>query len=407
VTEQLHLSCVDAASRNRGYLRQIGPHHSRVDAKTKGGVVPRRILVTGGAGFIGRHVCQALLEQGHLVRVIDRLHEQVHDHSRVNPIIQNTDFILGDVRDADLVQQALRGCDAVVHLAAEVGVGQSMYEIERYVATNDLGTAVLLQSLLTHPVERIVVASSMSIYGEGLYRAADGSVVEDAVRSPNTRPGEWDPTDEAGEPLLPIPTPETKRPSLASVYAINKFVQERLVLTVARAYGISGVALRLFNVYGPGQALSNPYTGVLAIFASRLLNGNRPSIFEDGLQRRDFVHVEDVANAFLLALDTPGIAGQVFNVGSGRSITISEVAKRLAAAMGTPDLTPHVLGKARAGDIRHCFADITLARRELGFLPRRSLDEGMQELVAWVEQQNAVDRASEATRELELRGLVA
>jgi dTDP-L-rhamnose 4-epimerase len=282
-----------------------------------------------------------------------------------------------------------------------------MYEIERYVATNDLGTAILLQSLLAHPVERIVVASSMSIYGEGLYRAAGGRLVDDVVRRPAARSGDWDPTDETGEPLIPIATPETKQPSLASVYAINKFVQERLVLTIARAYGITGVALRLFNVYGPGQALSNPYTGVLAIFASRLLNGNRPSIFEDGAQRRDFVHVEDVADAFLLALDSPGAAGQAINIGSGRSISISEVAKRLAAAMGRPDLTPQILGKARAGDIRHCFADITLAREKLGFRPRRSLDEGMRELAVWVEQQTAVDRASEATRELELRGLVA
>jgi dTDP-L-rhamnose 4-epimerase len=375
--------------------------------KAKEVAVPRRILVTGGAGFIGRHVCQALLQLGHLVRVIDRLHEQVHSDSRASPVIQNTEFIRGDVRDANLMRQAVRGCDAVIHLAAEVGVGQSMYEIERYVATNDLGTAVLLQSLLAHPVERIIVASSMSIYGEGLYRTAGGRLVEDAVRSPRAPSGDWDPTDDAGEPLLPIATPETKRPSLASVYAINKFVQERLVLTFARAYGIAGVALRLFNAYGPGQALSNPYTGVLAIFASRLLNGNRPSIFEDGAQRRDFVHVEDVADAFMLALDSPGVAGQVFNIGSGRSISISEVARRLAAAMGRPDLTPQVLGKARAGDIRHCFADITLARRQLGFRPRRSLDEGMQELAAWVEQQNAVDRAGEATRELEQRGLVA
>jgi dTDP-L-rhamnose 4-epimerase len=369
--------------------------------------VPRRILVTGGAGFIGRHVCQALLRRGHLVRVVDRLHEQVHSDARLSPIILNTEFIRGDVRDGDLMRQALRGCDAVIHLAAEVGVGQSMYEIERYVSTNELGTAVLLQSLVAHPVERIVVASSMSIYGEGLYSDAEGGFVEDAVRSPYARAGEWDPINDVGDPLIPVATPETKRPSLASVYAINKFMQERLVLTVAQAYGIAGVALRLFNVYGPGQALSNPYTGVLAIFASRLLNGNRPSIFEDGAQRRDFIHVEDVADAFLLALDAPKIEGQVFNIGSGRSISISEVARRLSAAMGRPDLIPQILEKARVGDIRHCFADITLAQQKLGFRPRRSLDEGMRELADWVEQQHAVDRANEATRELELRGLVA
>ncbi len=365
--------------------------------------MPRRILVTGGAGFIGCHVCKALVDRGYVVRVLDRLHEQVHAASLPNPILRDLDFILGDVRDRSLVENALRGCDAVIHLAAEVGVGQSMYEIDRYVGTNDLGTAVLLQALLTHPVERLLVASSMSIYGEGLYRAADGRLIEDAVRGA----GGWDPTDDAGEPLVPLATPETKRPSLASVYAINKFVQERLVLTVARAYAMEAVALRVFNVYGPGQALSNPYTGVLAIFASRLLNGNRPSVFEDGNQRRDFVHVEDVARAFILALETPAAAGQVFNIGSGRSISISDVARRLATAMKRPELTPHILGKARAGDIRHCFADISLARRQLGFMPQKSFEAGMQELSAWVARQEAVDRVSEARQELELRGLVA
>ncbi len=369
--------------------------------------MPRRVLVTGGAGFIGCHVCKALLERGFLVRVLDSLHEQVHAGNQPSAILPNTDFVLGDVRDQTLVEKVLRGCDAVIHLAAEVGVGQSMYEIERYVAANELGTAVLLQALMKQPVERVLVASSMSIYGEGLYRSADGSLVEDAVRVSRTHSGGWDPTDGAGKALVPVATPESKRPSLASVYAINKYVQERLVLTVSQAYGMQGVALRLFNVYGPGQALSNPYTGVLAIFASRLLNGNRPMVFEDGAQRRDFVHVNDVADAFLLALESPTAAGQVFNIGSGQSISISEVATRIASAMGRPHLTPQILDKARTGDIRHCFADISLAQQQLGFVPRRPFDEGMQELASWVEQQNAVDRISEARKELELRGLVA
>ncbi len=369
--------------------------------------MPRRVLVTGGAGFIGCHVCRTLLDRGYLIRVLDRLHEQVHGDGRLNPVLQDCDFVLGDVRDSDLVETALRGCDAVIHLAAEVGVGQSMYEIDRYVATNDLGTAVLLQALLKEPVERVVVASSMSIYGEGLYRTADGRLIEDALRTSRSPSGGWDPTDDAGRPLTPIATPESKRPSLASVYAINKYVQERMVLTVAQAYGMQGVALRLFNVYGPGQALSNPYTGVLAIFASRLLNGNRPLVFEDGEQRRDFVHVQDVANAFLLALENPSAAGQVFNIGSGQSISIAEVARQIAVAMDRPNLTSHILNKARTGDIRHCFADIKLAQRQLGFTPRRSFDRGMQELAAWVAQQSAVDRAGEARQELEVRGLVA
>ncbi|MGE0370715.1 MAG: NAD-dependent epimerase/dehydratase family protein [Gammaproteobacteria bacterium] len=369
--------------------------------------MPHHVLITGGAGFIGCHVSRALLARGHRVRVLDCLVQQVHAGRAADPALRDVDLLVGDVRNPQQVRRALQGVDAVIHLAAEVGVGQSMYEIDRYVATNDQGTAVLLQALLDHPVRRVVVASSMSIYGEGLYRTADGRLVEDASRGPRTGTESWDPVDTDGRPLIPVPTPETKRPSLASVYAISKFVQERLVLTVTQAYGMQGIALRLFNVYGPGQALSNPYTGVLAIFASALLNGRAPGVFEDGAQRRDFVHVDDVADAFILALETDAVDSGVFNIGSGISISVREIAERLAAAMGQRDLPPTLLGKARAGDIRHCFADIELARRTLGFSPRRTLDDGMQALVEWVRRQRAIDRMAEARRELEERGLVA
>ncbi len=374
---------------------------------SKGIFVPRRVLITGGAGFIGCHVASLLLSHGYQVRVLDCMHEQVHANAGQNPILRDVELLHGDIRDHAAVAMALRNVDAAIHLAAEVGVGQSMYEIARYVGTNEHGTAILLQALLAHPIERVVVASSMSVYGEGLYRSSDGRPVDDAVRTSGGGAAGWNPVDDNGNPLIPIATPETKRPALASVYAINKFVQERLVLTVAAAYGVQGVALRLFNVYGPGQALSNPYTGVLAIFASRLLNGNCPMVFEDGAQRRDFVHVQDVAEAFRLALESPAAAGNVFNIGSGHSISIFEVAQRIGAAMGRPELRPQILGKARAGDIRHCFADITLAREKLGFVPRKDFDAGMAELAEWVGCQRAVDRASEARRELELRGLVA
>jgi dTDP-L-rhamnose 4-epimerase len=369
--------------------------------------VTQRILITGGAGFIGCHVIRSLLARGHEIRVLDCLLDQVHGGRPLNPILKDVDLRVADVRNADAIRQALPGVDAVIHLAAEVGVGQSMYEIDRYVATNDQGTAVLLQGLLAHPVARVVVASSMSIYGEGLYRAADGRLVEDATRDAPAMDWTWDPVDADGMPLMRVPTPESKRPSLASVYAISKFVQERLVLTVARAYGMQGLALRLFNVYGPGQALSNPYTGVLAIFASTLLNGRAPQVFEDGAQRRDFVHVDDVAAAFLLALETDKVDSGAFNIGSGASVSVRDVADQLAIAMGRRDLPPDILGKARAGDIRHCFADISLARQKLGFSPKRTLGEGMAELAAWVRQQRAIDRAAEARRELETRGLVA
>ena len=367
-----------------------------------------RVLVTGGAGFIGCHVVRLLLEQGHEVRVLDSMIDQVHRNAAVrNPVLDDVELIRADIRDLDRVSEALDGVDSVIHLAAEVGVGQSMYAIDRYVDVNDGGTAVLFQALIDRPVRRVVVASSMSVYGEGLYRSAAGERMEDVQRPPGKAAGGWDPLGPDGTPLVPIATPEWKRPNLASVYALTKFVQERLTLTVAPAYGMEGVALRLFNVYGPGQALSNPYTGVLAIFASRLQNGERPLVFEDGEQRRDFVHVDDVARAFLLALFHPAAANQVLNIGSGRDVSILEVGAALADAMGVPDLTPEVMGKARVGDIRHCFADITLARDVLGFAPRRTFADSLAELADWVRRQQAEDRVADARRELEQRGLVA
>jgi dTDP-L-rhamnose 4-epimerase len=370
------------------------------------------ILITGGAGFIGRRVTRALLARGHRVRILDSLIDQVHNGERPSDIPDDVELIVGDVRDRAALDRAVAGVDKVVHLAAEVGVGQSMYAVERYVSVNDLGTAALFEALMQKGVRRVVVASSMSIYGEGLYRTAEGEPVEDAVRQPRSAAdaeagASWDPLDRDRRPLVPVATPEWKRPSLASVYALTKYVQERLTLTLAPAYGMEGVALRLFNVYGPGQALSNPYTGVLAIFASRLLNGQPPMVFEDGRQRRDFVHVDDVAEAFALALEHPAAPGGVFNVGSGRDRSILQVGEMLAAAMGKPDLVPETVGKARVGDIRHCFCDATLARDALGFEASRDFSEGLAELAEWVARQKADDRVQEARRELEARGLVA
>jgi dTDP-L-rhamnose 4-epimerase len=367
------------------------------------------ILITGGAGFIGRYVARALLDRGHRVRVLDSLIEQVHgDRTEPEGLDPAVDFVRGDVRDEAATLRALKGVDKVVHLAAEVGVGQSMYAVDRYVSVNDYGTAVLFQQLIDKPVKRVVVASSMSIYGEGLYRTRDGQLVEDAVRTPRAGPHEpWDPVDAQGRPLIPEPTPEWKKPALASVYAITKYVQERLTLTLAQTYGMEGVALRLWNVYGPGQALSNPYTGVLAIFAARLLNGNAPVIFEDGNQRRDFVHVEDIAQAFVLALEHPRAPGEVYNIASGEHRSVTEVAQLLAKAMGREDLQPEIAGKVRIGDVRHNIPDISKARAELGFAPGKDFQQGLAELAEWVARQQAVDRVSQARKELEARGLVA
>jgi len=366
------------------------------------------ILITGGAGFIGRYVAHACLKRGHKVRVLDSLIEQVHgDRTQADGLDPAVEVVVGDVRDETAVLRALKGVTKVVHLAAEVGVGQSMYAIDRYVSVNDYGTAVLFQQLIDNPVKRVVVASSMSVYGEGLYRDVDGRLLDDVVRTPRaSEDAPWDPVDAQGRPLIPVPTPEWKSPALASVYALSKYVQERLTLTVAPAYGMEGVALRLWNVYGPGQALSNPYTGVLAIFSSRLHNGQPPMIFEDGQQRRDFVHVEDVAQAFVLALEHEKAPGGVFNVGSGQDRTVCEVAELLGHAMNRP-ITPEITGKARIGDIRHCIADIGKIRQELGYVPRRDFQEGLAELAEWVAKQEAKDLVQEARKELEARGLVA
>jgi dTDP-L-rhamnose 4-epimerase len=366
-----------------------------------------QILITGGAGFIGSHLADDLIHRGYRVRALDNLSPQVHGKAGATPayLHRDVEVMRGDVRDAAAVRRALAGVDAVFHFAAAVGVGQSMYEIEHYTATNNVGTAVLLQALSARPVSRLIVASSMSLYGEGAYRTADGAVVQNAERSIEAlRRGDWEPRGPHGEALEPVPTPESKPPSLSSVYALSKFDQERLAFIIGRAYGMPAVALRFFNVFGPRQALSNPYTGVLAIFASRLLNDRPPLIFEDGLQRRDFVSVYDVVQACRLALESPDAPGHAFNVGSGHACTVREVAALMAAALGKA-IEPEICGKYRAGDIRHCFADITLARDVLGYRPAVTLADGLVELSEWLQDQAADDKVAEASRELASRGL--
>jgi dTDP-L-rhamnose 4-epimerase len=365
------------------------------------------ILVTGGAGFIGSHLADELLQHGHQVRALDLLTAQVHGPGRQRPAYLSADveLIRGDVRDAQTVARALEGIDAVYHFAAAVGVGQSMYEVVDYTSTNNLGTAVLLEALVDHPVARLVVASSMSIYGEGRYRDAAGRTSAAAERTPDQlRRGDWEVYGADGAALTPVPTTEDKAPSLASVYALSKFDQERLCLMIGQAYGIPTVALRFFNVFGTRQALSNPYTGVLAIFAARLLNGNRPLIFEDGLQQRDFVSVTDVARACRLALTAPDAPGHAINVGSGRAYTVRQVATLLGQVLGT-DIEPDICGKYRVGDVRHCFADVGLAGRLLGYEPQVMLEDGLAAVAQWLEGQVADDRVDEASAQLAARGL--
>ena len=362
-----------------------------------------RVLVTGGAGFIGSHLVDELLRAGHQVRVLDSLVEPGHgDSQRPEYLAADAELIAGDVRNAEVVRGALDGIDSVVHLAARVGVGQSMYEPAEYAGANTAGTGVLLEALLDHPVRKLVVASSMSIYGEGAYEPAPAT---ERTREQLER-GDWEPRGANGEQLEPVPTPESKEPALASVYALTKYDQERMCLLYGAAYDVPAVALRFFNVYGPHQALSNPYTGVLAIFASRLLNDHSPVVYEDGGQRRDFVHVADVARACRLALEQAGADGEAINVGSGRSASVLEIAETLARLLGKK-IEPELPGKFRAGDIRHCFADVTRAREALGFEADVPFEQGLSELAEWLEGQAATDRFEEAAAELDRRGLTA
>lgn len=369
-----------------------------------------RVLVTGGAGFIGSHVVDLLLDQGHEVRVLDKLVGQVHGDRGPVFVPADAEFVRAEMGDRDAVSRAVVGVDQVVHLAAEVGVGQSMYEISRYVDANTSGTGVLLDVLANdrHGVSKIVVASSMSIYGEGSYLCVEHGLVAPRLRTEaQLRSRMWEPgCPQCGQQLSPVGTGEDKPLFPTSVYAISKMDQELLSLSVGAAYGIGVTAVRYFNAYGPRQALSNPYTGVAAIFSGRLLNGQAPLVMEDGQQLRDFIHVKDVARATVGALSAPKADGRAINIGVGDPISIAEVATRLAAALGREDIEPEITGKYRAGDIRHCWADPTLAQELLGFSPQyRFREEGIKELIAWVAEQSAEDRVGAAVEELRKRGL--
>jgi dTDP-L-rhamnose 4-epimerase len=371
----------------------------------------KTVLITGGAGFIASHCAAALLQRGYRVRALDNLDPQIHgaEQKRPNYLDRRVELLIGDVRSPKTVRRALADADAVLHLAARVGVGQSMYEVADYTDVNSRGTAVLLEALIERarrrPFDRLVVASSMSIYGEGLYRAPDGCLLADVERSSTLlKRGVWEPIDDSGRCLQAVPTDEKKTPSMRSVYALSKYEQECLCLTVGGAYDIPTVALRFFNVYGPHQALSNPYSGVLAIFAARLLNERPPLVFEDGEQRRDFVYAADIAEACRLALEVDGAVGRAFNIGSGQAVTIRGVAQLLADTLGVP-IEPEITGDCRIGDVRHCFPDIGAARAVLGYQPRTQLKDGLVELARWLKGRVAVDRVSEARAALVTRGL--
>lgn len=367
------------------------------------------VLVTGGAGFIGSHLTDALVASGHRVRILDALVPQVHSDKAPDYLNPDAEFMRGDVCDSETVDRALEGIEVVYHQAAEVGVAQSMYEIQKYARANQLGTAVLLEAIIERRASicKLVVASSNTIYGEGAYHCPSCGTIH-----PQLRPAlqllarRWEVCCPACDaPLVPRATGEERPLSPTTVYAITKQNQEQLCLVTGRAYSIPTVALRYFNVYGTRQALSNPYTGVCAIFSARLLNDQPPVIFEDGLQMRDFTHVSDIVQANLKALETDAADYFAINIGTGRATSIKEVALLLAHGLGK-DIEPEITGRYREGDIRHCFADITCARRLLGYEPKVAIEQGIPELIDWVREQTAQDRMPEATAEMESRRLV-
>lgn len=375
----------------------------------------KRVLVTGGAGFIGSHIVDELIARKIAVRILDCLDPQVHGPKRAIPAWTReqarkgkVEFIRADVNNRAAVVRALKGVEVIFHEAAAVGVGQSMYQIEHYSRANMQGTAVLLEALAgaKHRVRKLMVASSMSIYGEGAYRCrACGGVHPDLRPDVQLQRHEWEmKCPKCGQPADPLPTPESKPCFSTSVYAIGKKVQEEMCMCVGRAYGIPTVALRYFNVFGPRQALSNPYTGVAAIFSSRLMNNSAPIVFEDGLQSRDFIHVRDIARANILAMESEKANFQSINLGTGRPISVLEIARLLADRLGK-SIEPKVLNQFRAGDIRHCFGDAAKARTLLGFSPEISFEQGLSELIDWVKTQRPRDSVAKARRELDARGL--
>jgi dTDP-L-rhamnose 4-epimerase len=369
-----------------------------------------RVLITGGAGFIGSHLADHLLREGYVVRAFDNLDPQVHAAGgRPEYLDREVELVSADVRDRDSVRRALVGIDGVVHLAAAVGVGQSMYEIERYTSINAIGAAVLLEEVVERrdAIRKLLVASSMSIYGEGQYRNQRTS---ESGLAPSQRPESqlaarrWEVLADDGTELEPEPTAETKPLRPTSIYAINKRDHEEMTLAVAAAYGIPSVALRFFNVYGERQSLSNPYTGVAAIFASRLLNDRPPLVFEDGNQTRDFIDVRDIARCCSLALTSADADGHAVNVGTGRPTSVLDVARVIADGLGK-DIEPEIVNQYRAGDIRHCYADPRLAEELLGFRAEIDFESGMRDLLAWLETQEASDSVDAARQALAARGL--
>lgn len=367
-----------------------------------------KVLVTGGCGFIGSHLVDRLVEEGYKVRVYDLLEEQVHHGKKPTYLNGEAEYIFGDMRDKEKLKKSLKDIDVVFHQASQVGVGQSMYEIEKYVSHNCLGTAVLLDLLINikNKVKKLIVASSMSIYGEGAYQCRKCGIVYPSLRSEaQLKKRKWEIfCPYCNSEVKPQPTSEDKVLSPTSIYATTKRTQEEMCLQIGRAYKIPVVALRYFNVYGPRQSLSNPYTGVIAIFLSRIKNNRPPLIFEDGLQSRDFIYVSDIVEANILAMKNREADYDFFNVGTGKAKNILDVAKTIINLCNR-EIKPKIINKYRHGDIRHCYADITKIKERLNFFPKVSFEEGISKVLVWSEEKKAKDFTERAQRELQKRRL--
>ncbi|MBN1521713.1 MAG: SDR family NAD(P)-dependent oxidoreductase [Candidatus Aureabacteria bacterium] len=369
-----------------------------------------RILVTGGAGFIGSFIVDELVKKGHSVRIFDSLDPQVHPHGKAPEWLnKNSEFIQGDVRDYDSLKKAVDGMEVVFHHAAAVGVGQSQYQIKHYIDVNTGGTANLMDILANHKnsVKKVIVAASMSSYGEGSYHCENHGLVR-----PNPRPeeqmkkGNWEQTcPVCGKTVAPVPIREEDRMLISSIYALTKKDQEDIVMNIGKTYCIPCVSLRFFNVYGPRQSLSNPYTGVAAIFMSRIKNDHPPVVYEDGLQSRDLISVHDIVRANIMAMEKDEANYQIFNVGVQNPVTILDIARVLSRLYGK-DIQPVIQNKYRKGDIRHCFADISKIKDKIGWRPLVNFEDGMKELIDWAHGAQAEDKFDTALKELKNKGLV-
>ena len=377
-------------------------------------MIMKNILITGGAGFIGSNLALALISKGYNITILDNLSEQIHGKDPENTstlyksIKDKVYFIKGTVTNKNDWRKAILNQDVIVHFAAETGTGQSMYEIHKYIDVNVNGTAIFLDLLANeaHNVKKVIIASSRSIYGEGKYLSPEFGIVYPKHRkSINMDNGDFEVKYKSSSPLNVLATDEDSKIHPSSVYGITKQNQEQMIMTVCPTLGISSVAFRYQNVFGPGQSLKNPYTGILSIFSTQIKNGNGINIFEDGKETRDFVYIDDVVDATILGIEKEEANNEIFNVGTGIATNVITVANSLIENYGL-SVPVKITGNYRLGDIRHNFADLTKIKNKLGFNPKFSFMDGLKKFTDWVEiQEVQEDKYSKSIEEMKAKGL--